>query len=70
MSDCKLERGPGSAPIDLDAPLRCGRCGGNIPASSALSFEGADYVRHFCGLRCLSDWCAGVAQSPGPEDAA
>lgn len=64
MSDCRLERGPDSPARDLDTPLRCGQCGGNIPASSALTFEGADYLRHFCGDRCLSDWCARVARRP------
>ncbi len=38
-------------------PLDCPRCGGKIPASAAVTFEGADYVRFFCGRDCLAGWC-------------
>lgn len=42
----------------LGTSLVCGKCGGGIPASAAITFEGSDYVRHFCGEDCLADWCA------------
>lgn len=42
----------------LGVTLVCGECGGRIPASAAVTFEGSDYVRHFCGPDCLADWCA------------
>lgn len=38
-------------------PLDCPRCGGKIPASAAVTFEGSDYVRFFCGRDCLAGWC-------------
>ncbi|MCC7487087.1 MAG: DUF3330 domain-containing protein [Burkholderiales bacterium] len=42
----------------LDEVLVCLQCGGTIPASAAVTFEGSDYVRHFCGGDCLAGWCA------------
>lgn len=53
---------PGGAPItscDLDhgcTPVSCAVCLVEIPADVALSFEGPDYVQHFCGLDCLATW--------------
>lgn len=67
MSGCMLECGPGSPPGDLDTPLRCEHCGGSIPASSALTFEGADYLREFCGERTLSDWCTAISRPRSEE---
>jgi hypothetical protein len=53
---------PGGAPIsacDLDhgcAVVACVACLTEIPSDVALSFEGPDYVHHFCGLDCLEVW--------------
>lgn len=44
----------------LGETLVCARCGGRIPASAAVTFEGSDYVRYFCGSDCLAGWCDGV----------
>lgn len=41
----------------LGGTLVCAQCQGKIPASAAVTFEGSDYVRHFCGGDCLADWC-------------
>lgn len=41
----------------LGAMLVCEHCRGRIPASAAVTFEGSDYVRHFCGADCLARWC-------------
>lgn len=37
---------------------QCEVCMKEIPASVAQSFEGHDYVHHFCGLDCLGVWRA------------
>lgn len=52
---CDLHDGgiPGDA---LGETLVCEQCGGRIPASAAVTFEGSDYVRHFCGRDCLAGW--------------
>lgn len=42
----------------LGTTLVCGKCRGRIPASAAITFEGSDYVRYFCGEDCLADWCS------------
>ena len=53
---------PSGAPIsscDLDqgcTVVACAACLIEIPADVALSFEGPDYVQHFCGLDCLEIW--------------
>lgn len=57
MHRCELEGHRDLSPASLDTPLQCGSCGEPIPASSALSFEGEDYLRYFCGAGCLADWC-------------
>lgn len=36
--------------------LSCSACLNEIPSDIALSFEGPDYVQHFCGLDCLEIW--------------
>lgn len=46
----------------IDTCLVCDKCGTSIPASAAISFEGSDYVRHFCGDDCLFDWCSATAK--------
>ena len=32
--------------------LHCEICKKDIPHSVVLSFEGADYIRHFCSTEC------------------
>jgi hypothetical protein len=51
FAEGKLARGA------LGETLVCAQCRGTIPASAAVTFEGSDYVRHFCGGDCLADWC-------------
>lgn len=41
---------------DLCVPLFCSLCRVEIPPGAALTFEGADYAVHFCGLGCLEIW--------------
>lgn len=36
--------------------LECEQCLAEIPASVAHSYEGPDYVHHFCGLECFIRW--------------
>lgn len=38
--------------------VSCELCLAEIPASAVESFEGTDYVHHFCGLDCLGKWQA------------
>lgn len=53
---------PAGAPIAACAidhgctPVACGTCLAEIPGDLAMSFEGPDYVHHFCGLECLARW--------------
>ncbi len=43
---------PGStALVDL---VQCDRCNRSIARTTCLTFEGADYVYHFCGSACCS----------------
>jgi len=41
---------------DVCVPLICNLCKAEIPPSAALTFEGADYTVHFCGLGCMETW--------------
>lgn len=41
---------------DPCVPPFCTLCRAEIPPGVALTFEGADYVAHFCGLGCLEIW--------------
>lgn len=41
---------------DACVPLVCDLCKAEIPQSAALTFEGADYTVHFCGLGCMETW--------------
>ena len=36
--------------------VSCNTCLTEIPADAALTFDGQDYVQHFCGLNCLEAW--------------
>lgn len=55
---------PAGAPInacesdEVCEVVSCNLCLTEIPASVAESFEGTDYVHHFCGLECLGKWQA------------
>jgi len=40
--------------------VRCHTCLKDISLSVAKTFEGLDYVHHFCGLDCLEKWRAQV----------
>ena len=55
ISDCNV--GHGSSPEALETAIECDHCHTWIPATVALNFEGADYIYHFCGPRCLDAWC-------------
>ena len=53
---------PSGAPItscDLDPGcpvVSCAACLIEIPSDVALTFDGQDYIQHFCGLDCLDVW--------------
>lgn len=53
---------PGGAPINACKSdeaceiVSCDLCLAEIPGSVAESYEGPDYVHHFCGLECLGKW--------------
>lgn len=53
---------PSGAPITSCAldpgctVVACAACLTEVPSDAALSFEGPDYVQHFCGLDCLEVW--------------
>ena len=49
--------GRGTPPEALETAIECEYCHTGIPATLALSFEGADYIYHFCGPQCLDTWC-------------
>lgn len=34
----------------------CDCCGEDVPVSTALTPEGEEYVRHFCGEKCYDKW--------------
>lgn len=36
--------------------VQCEVCMKEVPQSVSQSFEGIDYVHHFCGLDCLGLW--------------
>ena len=55
ISDCSI--GYGTPPEALETAIECEYCRTRIPATVALSFEGADYIYHFCGPQCLETWC-------------
>ena len=41
---------------DVCVPLTCDLCKAEIPLSAVMTFEGADYTVHFCGLGCMEAW--------------
>ena len=44
--------------------VQCDACFTEVPLSVAKSFEGLDYVHHFCGLNCLEKWLAQAQPKP------
>jgi hypothetical protein len=57
ISDCNIGNGKYPEIKVLETPIECNHCHTQIPATVALSFEGADYIYHFCGPQCLDVWC-------------
>lgn len=43
-------------PIEEGGQVSCEVCLKEIPISEAKSAEGSDYVYHFCGQGCYSEW--------------
>ena len=44
----------------IEAPgtaLECDHRHAEISLTVAPSFEGADYIYHFCGPQCIEAWC-------------
>ena len=39
-----------------EASVSCDMCRKEVPLSEAVIPEAADYVAHFCGLDCYSQW--------------
>lgn len=60
---------PSGAPIstcvndEVCEVLSCEVCLSEIPSDIAASFEGPDYVHHFCGLDCLDKWRKQIKES-------
>ncbi len=47
--------------------IPCEVCHKEVPLSEANQFEAQDYVAHFCGLECYSEWkrrSEGLTQPP------
>ena len=36
--------------------VSCKICQKEVPLSAANTFEAVDYVAHFCGIECYSEW--------------
>lgn len=56
ISDRNIGRDQDPEPTAQETPFNCEHCHAKIPATVALSFEGADYVYHFCGPQCFEAW--------------
>ncbi len=56
ISGCDIGRDQDPKVAALDTSIECAHCHTGIPATVALSFEGADYVYHFCGPQCFEAW--------------
>ena len=46
--------------------LSCEVCLSEVPADIASTYEGPDYVHHFCGLDCLEKWREKSKKSDNP----
>ena len=41
---------------DSDKTIECEVCLKEVPISAAKSVETSEYVHHFCGVECYSQW--------------
>ena len=57
VSECSISLGKVAEPEVIKHPIECERCSATVSGDVALSFEGADYIHHFCGPGCLDAWC-------------
>ncbi len=57
VSDCDIGHGKEPDSKAMETSIECDNCHTKIPATVALSLEGADYIYHFCGQQCLDAWC-------------
>ncbi len=57
ISDCRIGSGNDLKSTALETPFDCEYCHAKIPSSVAISFDGTDYIYHFCGPRCIEAWC-------------
>ncbi len=57
-------------PDILSQKIACSVCLKEVPMSSALMPEGADYVGHFCGIECYAEFAAqqNAAATAQPEN--
>ncbi|WP_220635339.1 hypothetical protein [Georgfuchsia toluolica] len=53
IPDCQFGSDNSLKPAALDIPIECDHCHTRIYAAVATSFEGADYLYHFCGPQCI-----------------
>ncbi len=58
--DCRIGSDSDLKPAALETSFDCEHCHTRIPASVAVSFDGADYLYHFCGAQCIEAWCKKV----------
>ncbi len=54
-----------STPTELVA---CSICHKEIPLSTALTPQGAEYVEYFCGIECYKEFLDEAAQAPNPPE--
>ncbi len=60
-----------STPIEPPPPvvrIECSVCRKEIPLSSALTPQGAEYVGYFCGIECYQEFLAEAEQKPASPD--
>ncbi|AAO90483.2 DUF3330 domain-containing protein [Coxiella burnetii] len=48
----------GKKQISGHKTVSCDQCNTQISLLTALTAEGADYVKHFCGKACYNAWLA------------
>jgi hypothetical protein len=56
ISKCNIGHGKQLAPNTVKTAIECDFCHTESAATVALSFEGGDYIYHFCGQQCLDGW--------------
>ncbi len=57
-------------PLVPPARIACSICRKEIPLSSALTPQGAEYVGYFCGIECYQEFVAEAEQTARPESTA